>query len=478
MLVLIIQQLLARSTTLPDSSQSSQGRKRSSFSIPPRALLRRVLSRAMTTNTSISGVSADDDHLPVTEPPDLPRLRSTHHPSIEGVLRGHVTDVGEPSTFTRTLSALNRRHNGHVSGTASPNTTRSSETQATTYSSMFHPTGSTYYDVPNPNPLLVPPPSAHSGLPSISASDASLIRQGLVAGNRVRLPNISALTVDTYTFMVQSNDPKYRAIAYVVFDLSTREQNSLHRNSDVNPYVPEPPYNMIDAYSGFLHELSIETTVSGPGVQVSQIGLSSLAYLNNDDRWVFVVSLGIKDTSLASRLSTSLRHRQSNAQMSSAMAMVDHFLDVLKTDKDEESVVLSAVIRYRHGFLPPDTKLVSHAMVTIDPAAGIDAYNVIVRDHYAEVAPAILSVLLPGVDDVALATVGPPSHSQYAKTLPMDGLRLLQDFDGLFGVGGVGALALDFSTMEGYYLDAARDEVAGLARPSLVRRLVKKLSNN
>lgn len=434
----------------------------------------------MTTNTTLSGGSAHNDHPPVTEPPVLPHLPSTHHPSIEGVLRGHVTDIGEPSTFNRNLSTLNRGFNGHGSGRASPNTVGSNETQATTYSSMFHRTGSVYYGIPNPNPLLVPPPSAHSGLPSISASDASLIRQGLISTNRVRLPTISALTIDTYTFVAQSDDPKYRAIAYVVFDLSTKEQNSLHRNSDVNPYVPEPPYTIVDAYPGFLHELSIETSVSGPGVQISQIGLASLAYLNNADRWVFVVSLGIKDTSLASRLSTSLRHRHSsNGQMSSAMAMVDHFLDVLKTDKDDESVVVSAVIRYRHGFLPPDTKLVSHAMVTIDPAAGIDACNRIVRDHYEEVAPAILSVLLPGVDDVALATIGPPSHSQYAKTLPMDGLRLLQDFDGLFGVGGgVGALALDFSMMEGYYLDAARDEVAGLARPSLVRRLVKRLSNN
>ncbi|KIW10399.1 hypothetical protein PV08_11361 [Exophiala spinifera] len=469
--------LLAKSTPSPDTSQTPEGRKGSTFAIPSRAPFRRVLSKAMTTNTTLSGDSAHGDCSSVTEPSVLRRLPSTHHPSIEGVLRGHITDVGESSTLSRALPTLERGLHRQGSGRVSPNTAGSSETQATTYSGMFRPRGSVYYDAPNPL-LVPPPPSAHSGIPSISASDASLIRQGLMSTNRIRLPPISALTIDTYTFMVHSNDPKYRAIAHVVFDLSAREQNSLHRNSDVNPYVPDPPYNIVQAYSGFLHELSIETSVSGPCVQVSQIGLSSVTYLNNGDRWVVVVSVGIKDTSLASRLSTSLRHRQSNNHMSPAMAMVDHFLDVLKTEKDDESVVVSAVIRYKHGFLPPDTKLVSNATVTIDHVAGIDACNRVVRDHYEEVAPAVLSALLPGVDDVALSTVSPPSHSQYARTLPMDGLRLLQDFDSLFGGGVGGALAVDLSIMEAYYLDAARDEVAVLAAPSLVRRLVKRLSNN
>jgi hypothetical protein len=315
-----------------------------------------------------------------------------------------------------------------------------------------------------------------------------LIRQELTKYNGARLPNIGALNVETYSFVVLENASRHRATAYVIFDMGTYEQNAFHHHSSVNPHVPGPPYSAVQNYPGFLRDLSIDISVSGPGVKITQIGLPSLAYLNKLDRWVVAVYLSINDTSLSSRLSTSMRSKGQSvgrSEKSPAMALVDHFLDVLKTDKQDEPVVVSAVIKYRHAFLPPHTKLQTHAAIAIDLRAEIEtgALKQAVHAVYNEAATAILATLDPGLDDLVLATVRPSSHQQYPVIAASDALRLLHDFHGVFGFGDAVYVNLDFGALEGHYLDAVKDEPRARTSASLVSSLrrgaktvVKKLS--
>ncbi|KAK7892397.1 hypothetical protein LTR67_007493 [Exophiala xenobiotica] len=492
---------LAKPLALLEQSESSLRIRKTSVSKPnPRGIFRRVFSRVMASNNNLPADLPRDDELPITEPlPAQPLMPPAmgNYPSINGMLNPYPLETGEPSSYTGCRPPLNDVSNGVHSGRTSPNTVLSNRTQATSYSGMFrHPAPQypQFYEVLtpdrllNPNPLLVPPPSVYSGPPSISASKASLIRQELTKYNGARLPNIGALNVETYSFAVLENASRHRATAYVIFDMGIYEQNAFHHHSSVNPHVPGPPYSAVQNYPGFLRDLSIDISVSGPGVKINQIGLPSLAYLNKLDRWVVVVYLSINDTSLSSRLSTSMRSKEQSvgrSEKSPAMALVDHFLDVLKTDKQDEPVVVSAVIRYRHAFLPPHTKLQNHAAIAIDLRAEIEtgALKQAVHAYYNEAATAILATLDPGLDDLVLATVRPSSHQQYPVIAASDALRLLHDFHGVFGFGDAVYVNLDLGALEGHYLDAVKDEPRARTSASLVSSLrrgaktvVKKLS--
>ncbi|KIW53520.1 hypothetical protein PV05_09086 [Exophiala xenobiotica] len=483
---------LAKPLALLEQSEPSLRIRKTSLSKPnPKGIFRRVFSRVMASNTNLPADLPHDDELPITEPlPSQPLMRPVmaNYPSINGMLGSHRLETGESSTYAACRPPLNNATTEILSGRTSPNTVMSNRTQATSYSGMFRNPGPQFYELLNPNPLLVPPPSIYSGPPSISASKASLIRQELTKFNGARLPSIGALNVETYSFAVLENASRYRATAYAIFDIAAYEQNAFHYHSSVNPHIPGPPYSVVQNYPGFLRDLSIDISVIGPAVKVTHIGLPSLSYLNNLDRWVVVVYLKINDTSLSSRLSTSMRSKEqsvSRSERSPAMALVDHFLDVLKTDKEDEPVVVSAVIKYRHAFLPTDTKLETRAAMAIDVRAEVEtgAMKQAVCADYNEVATAILSVLDPGLDDLVLSTVRPSSHQQYPVIAAADGLRLLQDFHGLFGFGNAGYVNLDLGALEGYYLDAVKDEPSARKSASLVRSLrlgartvVKKLS--
>lgn len=126
-------------------------------------------------------------------------------------------------------------------------------------------------------------------------------------------------------------------------------------------------------HPGHLHALTLELSLTGPGVTLSHYGNLTYTSLKvSDDHWINLVHIGVKDTSLASKLSTSLRSLGRSASRSAGrlskytnIDLINRWLHVLESDDANttsnggyrEPVVVHARVRYRHSLLPERTML-------------------------------------------------------------------------------------------------------------------------
>ena len=101
----------------------------------------------------------------------------------------------------------------------------------------------------------------------------------------------------------------------------------------------------------------------------------------SDNHWINLIHIGIKDTSLASKLSTSLRSLGRSASRSASrlsrytnIDLINKWLHVLESDDADRStngahrepVIVHATIRYKHSLLPESTMLEDKASCRVE----------------------------------------------------------------------------------------------------------------
>jgi hypothetical protein len=177
-------------------------------------------------------------------------------------------------------------------------------------------------------------------------------------------PSFAALNISTESWTVFNTHPKYHATAYIKLDISC---------------IPHPNItNLTTSTLGHLHDLSLHLSLSGPGTTLSHYGnlthttlLPASATTDSDGHWINLLHIGIKDTSLASKLSTSFRTISRSASRSIGKSagrfgkytnidLINKWLTILESDTPEperEPVIVHAIVKYRHSLLPSNTEL-------------------------------------------------------------------------------------------------------------------------
>lgn len=293
-----------------------------------------------------------------------------------------------------------------------------------------------------------------------------------------RVPVIAALNIETSTFTIFGQNAKYGATAYAIFDMSVDKQNALSTAPSVNDAsVPAGPYRLLDNYPGNLANLEIQTSISGAGVNLVEIGVPKVTRLNVGNRWIYMVHVGVKENSLASRLSTSVRSKENK---SLPISIIDQWLDVLKLDnrKKTEPVTVTVVVKYRHNFMPATTTLETRATCAIklvsehDPASALEAAKrgkARARDsqdfeqpaspslstddllRYMAIANTIVHGLDPGLNSIKLNSIERVADAIRPTVHGVDALRLIHDFREVFGFASDQYVGLDLANLEAYY---------------------------
>jgi hypothetical protein len=241
-----------------------------------------------------------------------------------------------------------------------------------------------------------------------------------------------------------------------------------------------------------LIQVEMQTFISGPGVKLVEFGPPSVATLTDNDDWVSVVHLGLNENSLASRLSTSVRSKDNQKanksdEKSPSLSIIDQWLDVLKMDnrKKLEPVVVTAVYKYRHCFLPPTVFLESEASCTIalapenvagtsveaarqgkareevDPSSPqLDPRSKTTDDllRFDFMASSIIQVLDPGRENLLLQYPRRFEPLFLPTIRPVDALRFLKDFRDIHGFSQDPIVMFDLASLESHYRRARRTE--------------------
>lgn len=174
---------------------------------------------------------------------------------------------------------------------------------------------------------------------------------------------VAALQFKVSTWTVFGTHPKYSATAYVNIDLACegntikREQGAIHQPTT-------------EQSVGHLHDLSIETTITGPGILIKQYGHPTRSSLALGERWLLVQHIGIRDTSLASKLSTSFRSLGGRLGRLSNIEVINHWLDVLHKDtmqaeSGRQTLQVAVRVEFRHSLLPGTTLLVEERGIEV-----------------------------------------------------------------------------------------------------------------
>lgn len=378
---------------------------------------------------------------------------------------------------------------------------------------------STFVDRIEPNPLRAPPNTRSGSSPNTRAGSRASRYSRVYAGPsspsqlfptrvvRNPLPAIAALKVDAFTFTVFGRHPKFGVSAYAIFDVTALRQNPfLDGQRSVFPPMPPPPYRLTNDYPGNLIDLEIESFISGAGLKLAEIGSSKIETLYVEDHWVIVVHVGVKENSLASRLSTSVRSRQSTTPRQSedkysSFSLIDQWLDVLKMEKKKknEPVIVTAVVRYRHCFLPDDALVETRASCTIkmQPESSLDSALEAARQgpaphtdaatigsefsnstedllRHATMGSSIVRALDPGHNSVRLTTVERKNGQVYSDIRGSDALRLIEDFRAAWGFAAEHYCAYDLAALEAYYRQAHARESPPTETPTLARSLRRR----
>ncbi|KAI1616113.1 hypothetical protein EDD36DRAFT_461007 [Exophiala viscosa] len=444
----------------------------------------------MASNDNLTNGNPHDENLPVGDSPSPSHTNRNGFPnvaSLNSILASGSVETGEPSNAYQGTPNQHHARSGRLSQVSNS----SAATSATSPTSVFSlPSGRQYHNARNTNPLYAPPPSLHERPPSISASERSAIRRGVTSIDLARIPLLTAITVDSQAFKAHEDGPKYRATAYAIFNITALKQN---------PLIATEGYQPMQNYPGTLLDIKIGTEISGPGIKLGEMGAQRYAMLNTGDCCAIVVRIGIREDSLASRLSTSLRSRNGNLEKSTSAVLIDHFLDVLKMDnnKHDEPVVVSAIIKYRHNFLPETTLLETRASCTIKtfentrietafqaakrgkarargPESIINSSDDLSLD--APLATAVVRALDPGVDAVDMVTIERVAGQKGPSIPPTDALKLIEDFRVAFVSAADNP---DLGSLEDFYSKAlAGDRVVPGVRSlrHRARGVIKKLS--
>lgn len=239
-----------------------------------------------------------------------------------------------------------------------------------------------------PNPLIAPPaisntiatptrtPKLRSNRQRTSCSNPpSVTQHGEAAStspldravnNAIvgRCPAIATLHVKTSTWTVFGEHPKYPATAYVNIDMACEKMKLAAQ------YEQDRQHGEDIEYAGHLFDMSFETTLAGPGILIKQYGHASRQEMRQGDRWLVVLHLGIKDTSLASKLSTSFRSLGGRLGRISNVDVINRWLDVLhkdtvQQDAEKQKLLVSLKVTFRHGLLPDTTLLTEERAIDV-----------------------------------------------------------------------------------------------------------------
>ncbi|KAL2426274.1 hypothetical protein ABEF95_001628 [Exophiala dermatitidis] len=356
----------------------------------------------------------------------------------------------------------------------------------------------------SPNPLRAPVPSLASVSRPVSMGEAPM-------------PAIAAVRVDTLSTVLFDQDPKFGATAHAIFNITAVPQNaSMTDESGADAEQPPAPYLLADNYPGCLVDLEMQTYISGPGVKLVELGSLTRRSLRPGDQWVNIVYLGVKETSLASRLSTSVRSRGNKGSTNShnkstTLSLIDQWLDVLKMDigKKNEAVIVTAVIKHRHTFMPADTWLETRTFCPLDlspkydhaaevrearkgKARARDSEEIYTPETSSDMADlyrhsfvsgVIVRALDPGGENLKLQSTEGVRGPDRLAIRPVDALRLLQHVREAIGFGPDDCTNADLLALNDYYHSVLTEEPRAIERNTLVRSvrhraqtLVKKLS--
>ena len=224
----------------------------------------------------------------------------------------------------------------------------------------------------SPNPLLLPPPALVASIAPIVAKVSTTVDKQAEAAaldGAITPPHpaslvIAGLNIKPESWTVFNSHPRYHATAYVKFDISCIAQSS---------GVPIAPPISPSHDPGQLQALTLELSLTGPGVTLSHYGnLTHSSLGTHNDHWINLIHIGIKDTSLASKLSTSLRSLGRSASRSAGrlsrytnLDLINRWLHVLESDDantstselHREPVVVHATVCYKHSLLSERTML-------------------------------------------------------------------------------------------------------------------------
>jgi hypothetical protein len=174
--------------------------------------------------------------------------------------------------------------------------------------------------------------------------------------------NIARLEFKTSTWTVFGTYPKFPATAYVNLELTcnTRSTSTL---GTTTPTPSAEPVEKLEQPGGYLYDLKITPGLSGAAVILKQYGHSARMKLENGERWMVVIHIGIRDTSLAARLSTSFKSLGGRLGRISNVDVINRWLEVLQKDSGSQSgssemkPTVHATVEFRHSLLPPTTTL-------------------------------------------------------------------------------------------------------------------------
>jgi hypothetical protein len=178
---------------------------------------------------------------------------------------------------------------------------------------------------------------------------------------------IASLHIKTSTWTVFGTHAKFPATAYVNIEISCGvSRQSGAASSDRGSWSASTRPIM-----GQLHDLAVVPSLAGPGVLIKRYGNSTNAELTPGEKWTYVLHIGIQETSLASRLSTSFKSLGGRLGRISNVEVINRWLDVLQKDTTAQSQASKAALQvkvkvaFKHSLLPASTTLLEERVVQI-----------------------------------------------------------------------------------------------------------------
>jgi hypothetical protein len=174
--------------------------------------------------------------------------------------------------------------------------------------------------------------------------------------------NIAILEFKTSTWTVFGTHPKFPATAYVNLEL-TCNTHPTNTSGTTTPTPSAKPAGRLEQPGGYLYDLRITPGLRGAAVILKQYGHSARMKLENGERWMVVLHIGIRDTSLAARLSTSFKSLRGRLGRISNVDVINRWLEVLQKDHGPQSdpsnmkPAVHAMVEFRHSLMPPTTTL-------------------------------------------------------------------------------------------------------------------------
>lgn len=289
----------------------------------------------------------------------VPSTRFTH--SSQNIMERHKSRTLIGRTISRVKSRITSF--GSPSDTASPNPLVAPPASQQTIATPTR-TPRAFRTVPQRSPTHDTIRAPKTQRPDVS-KDTALNVDGAADG----LPgsSIASLDIKTATWTVFGIQGKFPATAYVNIDISCSGTSSL--STIISRTGPRKSHSA--SKMGHLYDLTVTPALIGPGALIKRYGHSTRAVLTHGDRWTLVLHLGIQDTSLAARLSTSFKSLGGRLGRISNVDVINRWLDVLQKDNVLHSTTSSGNLKmqvsvaFKHSLLPTTTVLLEERTVHI-----------------------------------------------------------------------------------------------------------------